>query len=1207
MSKMIKRPLEDGETDQKPKKIKAQPAIEITSARQLQQILTFQQDAVPQLRSAIKSFKAFLESIVYVEDKSASLKQQSILKEFLDSQRPHYDGAIFLSDLMQAWGFALQTNNDSLLSAVSAILALLLKTVSSLVEFRSIGKIFVDTLLHDAHLKIIARSLNAPKHKEHLISPVVRLLTEAVSFDGGALAPKVFAARASTFEGKSVARNLALGSLMAESASGHDMPTVRSNTIYYLLALSRFLPASGKIELLKSSIVFKALFDGIRQDSAELTRHTFNTFKESILVDDSIPKKIKGFIFTTHNLSSIASLYRQDRKVKEKEQHPAEHAHAFLSFACTNPSVGVLRPQSAFYPPSTIKADVESLDNTNAQPIDLGLDAIGWYNSFTTNVPVRNGVLSAFIQQLKPYSNDLERLLLLAILEHAPELVADYFFKSAFAFDPKLTATWIGYSAFLFSLVRQPLPARLGRDDYDAPIPPPISIVIESILPKPCSAKVLTKCLNQQSDLITFFAMRILVLAFEKMQDASRMFLKANAGNERLWTEAYRRLRSEFMSRCPKIKDVIATYRKLKGENIHLQRETALRLLALYFTVTPELAAEENFDASVALVSALDSADRDTSNEAGFNKLELGHLLRICHQSTSATRWWHKPEGLQFSPFTCLLKIVVSSPRDDSQGGMRQILSSVLTENDVLQMSTKPRPLDALIASLRHLEELDPVLTWLDDVLGRYVKRPIKYLDDLDDIHSFAEGSPVSPIWLALTEQWPFVISRSTTPADIARWLGRYLSLSKTIGEDGPCLGRIFKILCASEGMTKQLREAVDKAFSTDFSALLPTGQHDKADGTEAAPHTPSKLTGVDVEHFAPALDLDRHTNALHKAVSMDLGEAVSSGTMSSLILCLSDEDTDVRAQALKGLSSIIERLKTPEAQASFPQAKQLYLLLGVLSNTASKLLKEARTKAKTSKRGTNSDNEDEDEEGADDLPIPYTVTSFASMAVSIVADAGHPLYANINRFLLRGPLWDPLRLPSYWVHSLLRTPPADAVPTTQQSTISSAATLDPPVPSSASTSRFDRTLHPLTALPAAAPFPHNPYHTSVHFLLSYAYHLLASASDLAILRRRGTFEPLLALASDPALPPALLDLLLGLVWRTTALRGGSTTLITRAGIVAWLRGLLARRAGRGSGLSAPNELRALLARIWESCDQARVEKWAGGTMELIVRAECGV
>jgi len=321
-------------------------------------------------------------------------------------------------------------------------------------------------------------------------------------------------------------------------------------------------------------------------------------------------------------------------------------AHEFLLLACTSEKLGVLVTQSGWYPPHTDMDGIVAADTKGLDYIDLGLESFGSSEKYQERVPVRNSTLSSFLQGLRPYANILQSELALAIFKAAPELVADYFLKKrSFTLDPKLTPTWLGYSAFVFSTVQLSVPEFYGRHDGYATEPPPTAIVIENIMPQPLTQKVLKRCLNQKEKLITFFAVRLLTVALEKLEQVLRMFRSAGSHAD-IWERASTRLVAEFCRRSPGMKDVIAVFRDAADNNAQ-QREAVAKLMVLYYKIVPQVALEEKFDISLALLNALSCIDERTqsADESDFRFRELGHLLQIAHQSPEM-RWWHKPGRL---------------------------------------------------------------------------------------------------------------------------------------------------------------------------------------------------------------------------------------------------------------------------------------------------------------------------------------------------------------------------------------------------------------------------------------------------------------------------------------------------------------------------------------------------------------------------------
>jgi len=1124
---------------------------------------------------------------------------------------------------MQTWSFAASTNNDGLLSAVTSVLALLLKTISTILALRECGSQLCKTLLQQAQLKLLSRALAAPRQKEHVISPALRLLTEITTFDGGAEAKRVWTARTFTFDGKIVSRNLSLWKpLSAEKDDGRQRPSVRSNAIRYVLAHFRLQSATVKVELLKHGNILRSLFEHLKYDPPEVLRDVLNTVRSSILANSAIPKINKSWVLNEQNLCSIAAIYRQDQSPSEAGRVPLNSRnmiHEFLKYACTTSDAGALKPFASWYPPGTDKEVKDQDQDDDIVDIDLGLSSVDWYDRYHGQVTVRNNALSTLARFLRPYADVLESELLIEILQAAPELFADYFFKrSGFTFEPKLTATWIGYSAFLYSAVSLPVPEFLGGRDGYGIVPPPVSIVIESILPQPLSQKVLIRCLNQQTELITFFALRILVVAFEKFRKVLECFVQGVEEHGELWREATERLRNEFALRCPPMKDVIGTFRKT-NEDSTLQRQVSLRLLLQYYQLVPQLASEEKFDVSLPLAQALACAGKDNESvPQGDNNdemqvdtdirtdklemLQLTHLLQIARFS-SDMRWWHRPESLTFSTFTTLLKVVVTAPNDKVLPEMRSLLESIILEYDILQSSTSKSAFRALTASLArtdHFEPSDALFAFLDDAFGRLTRKPIKYQDDLDDVRGENKSEPVSLLLMTVAEQWPYQEGNESAK-NIASWLGRFIAACELIGENRNILRKLQKQLKTST-KTKETQDKFSAADVSDLQGSLKdedalASSHTEKASKSSAVHVSAQPFEADLALYAPPVEDEKHSG-LYRWQDKDLTTAATDGDFSALILCLSSDYPEVRRAALTQVLAAMRKLSRPTQATkvegdkksgeetrkpaqktasgganldSFSEGYQYYLLFGILSTTATLYILR---------------NE----------PVPFLCTSYAAtVAGQILHDPLHPMYERVCRFHTRTPKWDVERLPSWWIHQILYNPaPVSGSFNTHKQSIKtfSESTKDDGV--EVSDVRNARSDH----------------HAGLLFLTNYIFSSLRTEADLQILRQRGTFEPLFSLAASPYMPWDVQEALLKIVWRTTFIPGGSTTLITREGIFAWLSARLATQTRQRRrteteiqfDVSGDAALRLLVSRLWKTCDQQRVEEWSKGTVERLLQ-----
>jgi nucleolar pre-ribosomal-associated protein 1 len=577
-----------------------------------------------------------------VEDEKE--KKFQILKAFCDSQIPRIEDAVCLADLIQTWNFAESTNHENILVIAPSVLAQLLKTISTRLEFRDFGVSLCKSLLQKDQLRLINRNLTAPKAKEHLISPCIRLLTEIVSFDGGAVSRMVYLNRETTF--KRLEHFLTPSKTQLESSTDSSKKsTLRKNTQRYVLANIRFLQGPAKIDFVEQHKVIRAFLEFIRRDPRDLVIDIIKTIDRDIAHDTSLPRVTKSRFFNRWNLERLVTLYGYDKDNGEAESEisvPAE-IHKILLQICIAPEMGVLLPQNGWYPSG---GDSNFPLAEDEEYIDLGLDAPLYQDKYKESVPVRNGTLSSFAQVLRPESDSLQTELLLEIFKAAPELIADFFSKrSMFTAEPKATAAWLGESAFLFSTVQIAVPARFGLKEETVALPPPVSVVIENILPRPLNySKNLTRCFHQTSDsIVTLFAVRILTASFQKLQTVLKGFNSDHGRHQSFWEQAASKLVMEFVERCPSMKDVILTFKRTAAEDIN-QQGAVMELLAVFHDVIPSIAAEENFDVTLVIVKVLellnDSGLSDEDSEAAISLLQ--NTLHIAHRSASM-RWWQQP------------------------------------------------------------------------------------------------------------------------------------------------------------------------------------------------------------------------------------------------------------------------------------------------------------------------------------------------------------------------------------------------------------------------------------------------------------------------------------------------------------------------------------------------------------------------------------
>ena len=897
----------------------------------------------------------FLDTFAYGEDEADRARKRGFLLGYLNSEVPQQDDreAVFLSDILQTWSYADQLNYEALFSAVSAVLALLLKTISSHIDFREHGNRLSKTLLRKEYIKLIDKGLSASKSKEHVISPCIRLLTEIISFDGGTAARTLYLHRDVTFK----RLDTFLGMRKAPTgkpAEDQRRPSVRNNAVRYLVANLRLQSPAIKAEILEQGRTVRALFQDIRDDPSNVVREILQATKQDILRDLELPRSTKTRILTEWVLNRIATLYSYEEIAeldKGTDQQPTVRtaAHALLLEICTNADYGILVNQKVL---CSSKADARSVGQGANQMYRI-LGASKALDGDNAGPPVKNDTLTSFLQGLRPYADSLQSALILAVFTVAPEMVTDYFANNrSFSFEPKLTATWIGYSAFLFSTMNLPIPDVYSQKHVSRAGLPLASVIIESTIPRVLNRKVMTHCLNHNSELISFFAIRLLVVAFEKL-DKLIAILKPLSATEHdgptvQGQRASSTLMKEFVNRCPEMKHVIAAYRKSSTEAA-IFREAITRLLLMYYNVLPQTALEEKFDISTMLSVALTHKTTSThpldSNGGNLHSLELLNLLEIAEKSPDV-RWWYKSgkscvsnplsrtcfdldiDKALYSSSTELLKRHISNLPDEHIQ-IRIVLFSLTLESGLLTPDSTGASFDVLAFSLQGYqgwEASSALWKFLDDCIVRFLKKPINYYDMLTELASSLdlpdEGQDersISLLHLVIQEQWPFLlkIASQSEALNVAAWISRYLNFSLHIGEskrllkhvrdqvkgqikDKECRALISKALKGSEDFTvryKPRRVLTTVLKTEDLRNTRQTEEMSLLEGAEVPP--PSQ----------PRLEDDSH-RGLQRWRTVDVREAVEEGRVGELVLCLCSQHEDIRKQTLTCLRSFLEALE---------------------------------------------------------------------------------------------------------------------------------------------------------------------------------------------------------------------------------------------------------------------------------------------------------
>ena len=912
---------------------------EVDSWKDLQRLLAFDQATGPRAHQNIQHLKSFLDLTAYSKDDEVKAAKRLLLHECLSHLPSQNRG---LADLIRSWSFADKSNAERLFSAIAAVLALFLKVTSTHIEFRDYGNQLCQALLEEDNFRLFDRAFSAKKLKGHIISPCLRLLTQIVAYDGGAAAKLVWQRRHIAFLRLDIFLAMREEKPDGAKQSSHK-PSVRDNALRYLFANLRLQSATAKagILTLAHGKLARALFHGLGNDSPAIIVELFNVLQKHVITDMTLPRNAKKALFREEALTHIAKLYKykEDPNVTESSVSVLQTTHTLLLCLCTSPESGLFETSE---PSRAYGIDHATGEPNNSAQILRTPD--GGTNTLSSTKSGRT--LSNFLQGLRPHANLLEKELVLAVFKATPEVIVDYFQKkNYFPFEPKLTATWIGFANFLLSVMLLPIPTQytqgLGLDSNEARIH--ANRLVETFFPPPLSQKSLTRCLNQSVDLITFLAVRIMTVAFQKFESLLNL-LSVRYKDKGLSSESSRArtvacVVDRFRARCPEVRHVIAGFRRSRNRS-SLQREAFSRLLVYYYRLVPQSAMEEKFDISVALCTAF--LEYEALSNDILHTWELQNLLSIARFSQDM-HWWHKPGSWEapitlkercakcpsgnapLSPFTTLLRLYCGETplgRDDLS---RYLLQQISEKNHILSCNKIPS-IDLLSHSLLETQASIEIYHFLDNCFLQLVQKVVIYSERIASLKT--QHSPkfkelqiesIDLLLIAIADQWPFLrrASNSAVVRSISRWLISYLDLSKDAGRNLESLYIIRdEILQSTEDATAQsmFAQALQSPSSKDTLEFFQSNKtwQDKADKLTEDSETASIPRHSEQElslHLEPPEEDENHQVLIRWAKEIT-PDSVLEGTIGELTICLCSEHEDIRRQALDALRKIRKSLK---------------------------------------------------------------------------------------------------------------------------------------------------------------------------------------------------------------------------------------------------------------------------------------------------------
>ncbi|KAF8934535.1 hypothetical protein BGZ52_004134 [Haplosporangium bisporale] len=526
-----------------------------------------------------------------------------------------------------------------------------------------------------------------------------------------------------------------------------------TRTLYIQFLLAFFVrgDATVKKEVLEIPDLIQRTLNDLYLDSFQLIKQTLNILLNHIVMDNDLSRTVKISFFNTSFLVKLLQLYSRTEPVPNTDETVATLTHKFMMALCTTPGVGICFQDAAWYSPSTLSS-TSSVEKA------------------TTEKHIFNKTLSQLLAHLRPTENLLQQELTVSILTACPELVRLFWQKASVQMEPRLSARWLANMTLLHKITEIPVPnLYLQHTGLFASHPPPVSTIIENILPTPANRTILSKGLQHSSMLVRYFTIVELAAAFQKteqviaiMQSAVRTLasdvedvstagevveIDESATNTKhsdppaqQWSNAISLLLAELRRRVPDIQIVISLHNGIQSQNIadkeeeervrlNLFNNGVLRLIKYYQQFLPQAVSESKFDIGKLIPSDFSTVQAGT----------LIHLLELLLELNDF-RWSNKSLDGTSSHLSKLLSLYLTTAHPQIKSLTQRLVSKLLGESILFQHD--PSETNLWIEAIPVTNYGRPDLTsdqiaflhFLDDCVMRCLRTPYKYVDQSSKI-----------------------------------------------------------------------------------------------------------------------------------------------------------------------------------------------------------------------------------------------------------------------------------------------------------------------------------------------------------------------------------------------------------------------------------------------------------------------------------------
>lgn len=492
----------------------------------------------------------------------------------------------------------------------------------------------------------------------------------------------------------------------AQAVSMRDMD-VRTQYLAFVLAMltQTYSTALKMVVLDIGTDAWQALCRGITSDPPDVVRFVLLVVHEEVCKDEQLARSVKAK-FLGDVCPLLLGLYARERE-EAGSTSVADVVHHFLLSTATHPGFGMCYADRGWY-------------GRDGQDSDT----------------LHNKMLLHLVRKLD-VTNDLrQQELALRICEACPELVGPVLARTVIDVRADQTACYVHW-AYVGRVLQLPVPA-LGA------LPPPRSTILAHTAPEPV-CRAVAKALAPSHALLQYVACTVCACMLERMcafrREALQAAQAAEEGPDGPWTRCVASLELAWRTRLPAIELVAPLMHKASA----MQREAALRVLALYMEALPGTAFDTHWDAGSLLTRAfLDPPPTGLH----WERVSQMHVLRMLMSASvdmlsKVPTPWPAHARRSYAHFV-LVAYTQAAPALRAQ--CATLLRHWLGRTAVL--THDPTELDAWLVPL---DDDADVLAFWDDCLVRCVRTPYRYAERIREL--VGEHAAMSPLLAVVWEQ----------------------------------------------------------------------------------------------------------------------------------------------------------------------------------------------------------------------------------------------------------------------------------------------------------------------------------------------------------------------------------------------------------------------------------------------------------------------